>query len=277
MTTKEERQKKKDSAKRKLVVYITMLVTLLVGTYLASSSSPHSAPPSPPPMVSCPHSVGVDKTPDIRVFSKQELKAHDGSDASAPLLLGILGRVYDVSKAPQFYGKGGGYSFFSGIDGSAAFVTGEFNEAGLVESLDGLGDEDVLGVVEWLHTYDTGYTLVGVLHGAYYDASGAPTPYLCQHVRDSVLRAEATRAHARDLNQLFPPCNVRKEAAKEKAEVWCENRSGGIVRDYVGVIRYFYDKSMASKRCACVQDALLQDPRVSPFPNCPDRATHCWA
>ena len=49
-----------------------------------------------------------------KIFSKQELAAYDGNAQSPGLYLGIMGRVYDVSKGPQYYGPGGGYAFFSG-------------------------------------------------------------------------------------------------------------------------------------------------------------------
>ena len=48
------------------------------------------------------------------LFTKEEIKAYDGSEGSKGLYLGILGRVFDVSKGAQHYGPGGGYSFFTG-------------------------------------------------------------------------------------------------------------------------------------------------------------------
>ena len=44
---------------------------------------------------------------------------------------GLLGEVFDVSKGKKHYAKDGGYGFFAGIDGTRAFVSGEFNETGL--------------------------------------------------------------------------------------------------------------------------------------------------
>jgi hypothetical protein len=40
----------------------------------------------------------------------------------------ILSKVFDVSTGGS-YKKGGGYDFFTGRDGSAAFVTGKFDDA----------------------------------------------------------------------------------------------------------------------------------------------------
>ena len=38
--------------------------------------------------------------------------------------------MFDVTKGERFYAKDGGYAFFSGRDGTRAFITGEFNETG---------------------------------------------------------------------------------------------------------------------------------------------------
>ena len=41
-------------------------------------------------------------------------------------------------------------TFFSAKDGSRAFVTGQFDEAGLTDDLAGLATSDYLGLKEWL-------------------------------------------------------------------------------------------------------------------------------
>lgn len=61
-----------------------------------------------------------------RIFTKEELKQYDGSVKGKGPYLAVLGQVFDVSKGMDFYGPGGGYSFFSGIDGSRAFITGNY-------------------------------------------------------------------------------------------------------------------------------------------------------
>jgi len=43
-------------------------------------------------------------------------------------------QVFDVTKGRKHYGPGGGYSFFSGRDGSRAFVSGDFTEEGVCYS-----------------------------------------------------------------------------------------------------------------------------------------------
>lgn len=50
-------------------------------------------------------------------------------------------QVFDVTRAPQYYAHpDGGYAFFSGRDGSKAFITGEFNETGAPAPADSTAD-----------------------------------------------------------------------------------------------------------------------------------------
>jgi hypothetical protein len=49
-----------------------------------------------------------------RVFTKEELAKYKGENGG-DVYLAIMGRVFDVTRGRDFYGPGGGYSFFSGI------------------------------------------------------------------------------------------------------------------------------------------------------------------
>ncbi|BBG99853.1 F-box family protein [Prunus dulcis] len=49
-----------------------------------------------------------------RLFTVEELALYNGTDQSLPILLGILGSVFDVTKGKSHYGEGGGYNHFSG-------------------------------------------------------------------------------------------------------------------------------------------------------------------
>ncbi len=53
-----------------------------------------------------------------------EHMCEDGSDESKPILLSVLGKVFDVTKGKRFYAKGGSYAFFAGRDASRAYTTG---------------------------------------------------------------------------------------------------------------------------------------------------------
>lgn len=57
-----------------------------------------------------------------------ELSLYNGSDTNLPILIGINGKVYDVSRSRAVYGPKGTYNFFSGRDSARAFVTGCFNK-----------------------------------------------------------------------------------------------------------------------------------------------------
>ena len=48
-----------------------------------------------------------------RVFTKEELAKYKGENGG-DIYLALMGRVFDVSRGRDFYGPGGGYSFFSG-------------------------------------------------------------------------------------------------------------------------------------------------------------------
>jgi hypothetical protein len=79
---------------------------------------------------------------DLKLFTKEELATYNGKAKGRPIYLGIsetasffssypshsllavLGDVFDVTKGDRYYAEGGGYAFFSGIDGTRAYVTG---------------------------------------------------------------------------------------------------------------------------------------------------------
>uniref|UniRef100_A0A2P2KUR7 Uncharacterized protein n=1 Tax=Rhizophora mucronata TaxID=61149 RepID=A0A2P2KUR7_RHIMU len=49
-----------------------------------------------------------------RLFTSEELALYNGTDDSLPILLGIVGSVFDVTKGKSHYGVGGGYNHFAG-------------------------------------------------------------------------------------------------------------------------------------------------------------------
>ena len=75
-------------------------------------------------------------------------------DSSIPIYLAVLGRVFDVTKGADYYGPGaGGYSGFAGRDGSRAFVTGKFDDEGLVDDVADLTDDQLFSIFDWLDFY----------------------------------------------------------------------------------------------------------------------------
>lgn len=185
-----------------------------------------------------------------QVFTAEGLSRYDGGDGSPGLCLALLGVVYDVSRGVEYYGPGGGYSFFSGRDGSRAFVSGQFDEDGLVDDVRGLSSGDYLGLEEWQLFYEKDYKRLGVLAGRYYSESGEVTDYwkeLQGWLEDARMDRDKTDVE----KQMFPPCNVEWSQA-EGSRFWCTKRSGGVSRDWVGVPRQLFYPGREA-RCACVR------------------------
>eukprot|EP00092_Neocalanus_flemingeri_P000724 GFUD01000768.1.p1 GENE.GFUD01000768.1~~GFUD01000768.1.p1 ORF type:complete len:343 (-),score=140.41 GFUD01000768.1:115-1143(-) len=185
------------------------------------------------------------------VLSTARLAKFDGSEGSPGLYLAMLGVVYDVSKGKEYYGPGGGYSFFAGKDASRAFVSGQFDEEGLVSDVSGLTSADYMGLEEWASFYEKDYVRVGLVEGAFYESNGEVT----QHWKDLQGWMEEARVERdkQDVEkQMFPPCNVEWTQA-EGSRYWCTKKSGGVARDWVGVPRQLYYPAR-QPRCACVRD-----------------------
>lgn len=185
------------------------------------------------------------------VFSKQELEKYVGEDGSPGLYLAILGEVFDVSKGAKHYGPKGGYHFFTGKDGTKAFITGEFNDEGIVEDVSGLSNSQLVELEEWSNFYKRDYIYKGVLDGHYYDASGKPKPSLLK-VHENIKLGKVYREKEKEDEKKFPSCNSEWTQASG-GRVWCSDRSGGIKRDWEGVPRIYHKPGSKSTRCACIK------------------------
>ena len=142
-----------------------------------------------------------------------ELSQYDGSPGSPGLYLALLGEVYDVSRGSQYYGPGGGYSFFAGRDASRAFVTGQFDPAGLVDNVEDLPSSDYLGLQDWAKFYSSDYRRVGVLAGRYFTTAGQTTQYW-RDLQGWIAAALEERAKTDVEKNMFPPCNVEGRRSK---------------------------------------------------------------
>lgn len=220
-----------------------------------------------------------------KVFTKEELALYAANNTQIPnpngkrppLLLAILGKVFDVSKGARFYDAGRQYAFFTGRDGSRAYVTGEFNEAGLIDNLEGLTAQQVSDIYEWIPTYRKEYRYVGKLAGTFYDNEGKPLPAM-KKVKTLLKKAKEDKKKDEEDKKKFPPCN--SSWSKEGGSyVWCSNQSGGIARDWVGVPRQrFFTAGKDGTRdpmCVCVREELLNDPMLRVYAGCDPKATKC--
>lgn len=230
-----------------LLLRLVLLAALCVAIFFAYrySETGHQTiaetrkPPAPP------------KIPGL--YTVEELKPYDGTMGNQ-ILLAILGEVFDVTRGIQHYGPGNGYGGFAGKDGTRAFVTGEFNETGLIPSVDGMPPNQINDIYNWLEFYRKDYIPMGKLIGWYFDEHGQPTAKHAEYL-------EALKLHSLEdgkkkaFEQLYPTCNSKWSSGKG-SEVWCSNKSGGVDRDWEGVPRKYIGSAYPS-RCACVRVDLL--------------------
>jgi len=220
------------------------------------------------------------------VFTKAELAKYDGSPDSPGLYLAILGQVYDVAKGKEYYAPGNGYAFFSGKDGSRAFVSGQFDEAGVIDDVTGLDHGDYLGLKEWVEFYETDYTRVGVLEGRFFDTNGEVTEEW-KTLQANISAAIQDKENHDVERQVFPPCNT--EWSQEKgSRVWCTKMSGAVARDWIGVPRRLFYPGR-EERCACVRtsgppstdpssksdNGDLSNPHLKEYDDCPATSDQC--
>uniref|UniRef100_A0A915IW63 Uncharacterized protein n=1 Tax=Romanomermis culicivorax TaxID=13658 RepID=A0A915IW63_ROMCU len=109
-------------------------------------------------------------------------------------------------------------------DATRAFVTGDFSEKGLVDYIDGLTSQDLLGIQEWIQFYEKEYKAVGTLSGTYYDDQGRPTPKLEDAKRLFESAKNWQQSQKADYER-YPPCNSEWTQGKG-GRVWCSSRFG---------------------------------------------------
>ncbi|PON36238.1 Cytochrome b5-like heme/steroid binding domain containing protein [Parasponia andersonii] len=197
-----------------------------------------------------------------RLFSVEELALYNGTDESFPILLGVLGSVFDVTKGKSHYGKGGGYNHFAGRDASRAFVSGNFSGDGLTDSLRGLSSTEVKSIVEWRDFYSRSYTFVGKLVGLYYDSQGNATKYLkgaeAKAARGAQLLEKQKSEEAKQ-----PSCNSRW-SQNEGGEVWCDVGYPRLVQRPIEIAL----TGKMSKRCACFKEDELDQTGLEVYEGC---------
>jgi len=238
----------------------------------SDEASPHSSVASPHSSVEQPtfgSGASLPATYSGQVLTKQQLSQH-GQGSSTPWV-SVLGHVYDVSTGMRYYGDGATYDFFTGKDGSRAYSTGQFDEEGLTDDVSGLKPEAIGEIYNWLNVFGKKYPLLGRLEGPFFTSEGIPTP-VWRNIESSLASLGEVEERRRELRREFPSCNSHYE--KEFAEVWCTVKSGGIVRDWVGVPRQLHVPG-ESVRCACVRNTQLSDPKLQLYDNCDEASTKC--
>ncbi|KAL9445282.1 hypothetical protein AB3S75_018301 [Citrus x aurantiifolia] len=204
-----------------------------------------------------------------RLFTAEELALHNGTDESIPILLVILGSVFDVTKGKSHYGVGGGYNHFAGRDASRAFVSGNFTGDGLTDSLRGLSSTEVKSIVEWREFYFRSYTFVGKLVGRYYDNQGNATKYLKGAEAKAARGAQLLeKQKAEEAKQ--PGCNSRW-SQDEGGEVWCDTGFPRLVQRPLEIAL----TGKMSKRCACFLEDQLDQQGLEVYEGCDYLAQTC--
>ncbi len=133
-----------------LYAAIAALVALILKALLVSPSS-QKRPYAPP-------------KPQKRLFlQRAELGQYDGRVAGKPTLVGIRGKLYDVSGNSNSYGPGAGYNVLTGRDASVALakmdLSGDKSRDG--DSLEGLTADQLQCLEGWEATFATKYVVAG--------------------------------------------------------------------------------------------------------------------
>ncbi|KAI3929052.1 hypothetical protein MKW92_052850 [Papaver armeniacum] len=199
----------------------------------------------------------------LKLWKIEDLAMYNGTDADgSPILLGILGSVFDVTKGRSHYGPGGGYHHFAGRDASRAFVSGNFTGDGLTDSLHGLSSVEVKSVVDWRDFYNRSYIYAGKVVGRYYDSLGEPTKYL-KGVEAKAARGAQLLEKQKKEEAKLPDCNSRW-SQQEGGEVWCETGYPRLVQKPLEIAL----TGKMRKRCACFKEEELAQPGLELYQDC---------
>jgi len=237
-----------------------------------------------------PRLPAVPRAKGAPVWSPEELKPHDGTDLSIPLLLSIVGEVYDVATGAKHYAPGKGYAGFAGNDVSRSFATG-LGEGDRTSKISDLDPEEVHGVLGWRGFYrdHETYRFVGFLEGIYFDKDGTPTE---EGARVDVMHEDQNIVDKMrtDLKKRFLGCNTKHEQNKPLFEIWCDDGYHGQKSKPLHV--YFKPPGDAKQEdwCACLMPAArklakaeIAQPRpgqptfwLKSYPECKKGAQKCY-
>ena len=115
-----------------------------------------------------------------------------------------------------------GVYFVPGIDGSKAFVTGEFNEDGLIDDVSDLSPIQLGEIEDWVKFYEKDYTFVGKLIGRYYTKEGNPTKEW-YHYQKQLGEKDKIKAEQKILQKRYPACNSQWSEST-KGRVYCTEK-----------------------------------------------------
>ena len=182
------------------------------------------------------------------VFTKDQLKLHDGSNPDLPLLLCILGEVFDVSDGAKFYAKGEGYNVFLGQDSSRSFHSGDWTDVNDdVRDLNVMAIQDVTGWREFYRNHKV-YRKVGVVVGLYFDENGLETEAF-HDVEKLAAEADTVQAREDDIKKMYPGCDMLHEAAKRTTRIECSSPDE---KRFPRLMKWIHSGTKKeTARCAC--------------------------
>ncbi|KAI7823130.1 cytochrome b5-like heme/steroid binding domain-containing protein [Kickxella alabastrina] len=105
-------------------------------------------------------------SPGIRYkkWTKREISSYTGIEPGTPILIGVKGKVYDVSAGRGFYGPGASYNVFAGRDASRLLATQSFDDDDApIDTLDDLTAEDMESLDAYVGLFTVKYRCVGEL------------------------------------------------------------------------------------------------------------------
>jgi len=195
-----------------------------------------------------------------RIFSVEELADHKGDDRSKPLLLAILGDVFDVGPGERFYAPNQGYAQMGGSDASRSFV--DLTENGQTSSLVDLPSSEIAEVMRWRNEFyrpHKEYNFVGLVNDRYYNDKGERTIELMKLERMQKGSANADEERKK-LEKRFMSCNSKHESGKPNLQLWCDDSYHA--KGSRPVHMYFHlpaavdgEEQEKGNRCACVVPA----------------------
>eukprot|EP00668_Euglena_longa_P047453 GGOE01063317.1.p1 GENE.GGOE01063317.1~~GGOE01063317.1.p1 ORF type:complete len:292 (+),score=43.48 GGOE01063317.1:49-876(+) len=204
------------------------------------------------------------------IFSIQELSQFDGSKAGQPLLISILGDVYDVTAGAKYYGGSTKFATVLGRDATAAFATGRFNLGALDADISSLTSEHITEVFSWREFFETQkkYPKVGVLSDRYYNGMGWATPKL-RHLEQLHEGALQERENIIQEYDRYEACQSLANEGSAPHSVACPAKS------YVRELTSIRPDGRQVRRCVCMREDQLQDPSLNMYPSCGSSAEHC--
>ena len=101
---------------------------------------------------------------EVRDYVLSEIGKYNGSDPTLPIIIGVGGRVFDVTKGRKSYQVGGAYNLFAGRDATVSLAKMNFEPQNLDADASGLSSEEKFNVQTWMTSFESrGYPNLGCL------------------------------------------------------------------------------------------------------------------